>query len=265
LIHLDGQPRRVIGVLPREFWFRSPALEIWTLLPDLSRPDPELRLVNAVGRLKPGSTLEGARDELQTIAFRTSRFRGGAFRVVPLARSLRPTLQLPLLSFLAGSLLALGMAVIQFARSWDRKRRPQCEALRYCGFFPVKAALLLGVMTALAAELAAHNALSLHPSKFWLSLLIDWASVLGTLLLLRWAILDQSRRCPVCLRRLGVPVSSGSWGSSLLEPVSTEMLCDQGHGALRFGESHTTLGEIHRWIAMEDSWRELLASEDKPK
>jgi hypothetical protein len=250
-------------VLPKEFWFRSPGLEVWTLLPDLSRPDPELQLVNAVGRLKPSSTLETTREELQTIAFQTSRFRGGAFRVAPLARSLRPTLQLPLLSFLAGSLLALGIAAVQFARTRGRKRKSQREALRYWGFFPVKTALVLGVMTAFGAEMAAHNALSLHPSKFWLSMLIDWASVLGTMLVVRWVILDHSRRCPVCLRRLGVPVSSGSWSSSLLEPVSTEMLCDQGHGALRFGESHSTLGEIHRWIAMEDSWRELLASRDK--
>jgi len=69
----------------------------------------------------------------------------------------------------------------------------------------------------------------------------------------------------VALRRLGVPVSSGMWGSSLLDPASTEMLCDQGHGSLRFGESHGTFGEIRRWITMDDSWCELFAAEKRDR
>jgi len=191
------------------------------------------------------------------------RFRGGAFRVAPLGRSLRPTLQLLVLSFGAGMLLALGIALVQFLRSWLQRGDSPREALRYWAFFPVKAFLLLGLLAGMGAELAARNALMLHPSKFALGLVIDWASVLATLLVLRWAILDQSRRCPVCLRRLALPVSSGSWSSALFEPATTELLCDQGHGSLWYGEAPTTLGAIRRWINLEDSWRELLTPEDK--
>ncbi|MCC7174768.1 MAG: ABC transporter permease [Bryobacterales bacterium] len=260
---LEGAPARVAGVLPPGFWFRSHGAGVWTLLPDLSRPDPALRLVNAVGRMAPGVTEDSVRAELQQIAWSTSRFRGGAVRVTRLSTWLRPTLLTLLLSFLVGTVLALTIALIQFLRSWLQRGDAPWEALRYWAFFPLKTFLLLALMTVAGAELAARNALALQASKFVVSLVVDWASVLVTVLVVRWAILDQSRRCPVCLRRLALPVSSGSWGSSIFEPATTELLCDQGHGSLWYGEAPTTLGEIRRWIKLEDSWRELLGREDK--
>ena len=51
-----------------------------------------------------------------------------------------------------------------------------------------------------------------------------------------WVFDDQRRRCPVCLRLLARPVTMGSW-SSMFEPVTTEFLCDEGHGALSLAES----------------------------
>ncbi|HSW49851.1 MAG TPA: ABC transporter permease, partial [Bryobacteraceae bacterium] len=257
-ITLDGQEMQIAGVLPAGFWFRSRELEVWTLLPDLSRADPATRLVGTVGRLRPGVGLAEARSELEAIAWRSSRFRGGAFRVVPLSQSLRPSLQFINFSFVVGSLLAAGIACVQFLRSWRGRRHGSGELWRYWLFFAAKPTVLLAVTAFVGVELAARNVLALHaPYRFALSLLIDWASVLAALLLLRWAILDQSRRCPVCVRRLGMAVTSGSWGSSFIEPASTELLCDQGHGALRVSNSHSTLGEIRRWVALEDSWREL--------
>lgn len=73
---------------------------------------------------------------------------------------------------------------------------------------------------------------------------------------LLWNFDDQRRRCPVCLRRLAMPVSMGSWASTL-EPVTTELLCDDGHGSLSVPESD--LGESDRWTSLDASWRELFA------
>jgi hypothetical protein len=69
-----------------------------------------------------------------------------------------------------------------------------------------------------------------------------------------WVFDDQRRRCPVCLRRLARPVTMGSW-ASMFEPVTTEFLCDEGHGALSLAESE--LGEGDRWVSLDASWREL--------
>ena len=69
-----------------------------------------------------------------------------------------------------------------------------------------------------------------------------------------WVFDDQRRRCPICLHRLARPVTMGSW-ASMFEPVTTEFLCDEGHGALRLAESE--LGEGDRWVSLDASWREL--------
>jgi hypothetical protein len=69
-----------------------------------------------------------------------------------------------------------------------------------------------------------------------------------------WVFDDQRRRCPECLRRLARPVTMGSWGS-MFEPVTTEFLCDEGHGALSLAESE--IGEGDRWVSLDASWREL--------
>jgi|GEM_PF-1713467 len=261
---VEDRTVEIVGVLQADFWFRSPEIKVWTILPDLTRSAPETRLVYAVGRLRPPHTPEEARAELQRIAFSTSRFRGGAFRVVPLSRAFSPELQIVLLSFFACSALAVIFAAVQLMRTWLRGRcGSRLETLRYWAFFPAKTVLLLAGSALLAVELYCRVALAIAPSKFTLGMLIDWGYILAAMFILRWASLDQSRRCPVCLRRLAIPATSGSWGSALLEPFSTELLCDQGHGALRFSEIHTALGEIRRWVAMDDSWRELTASSEE--
>ena len=257
-ITLDGRTCRVIGILPPGFWFKSRSLSVWSLLPDFAPADQAPRLVDAVGRLRPGVTLETARAELESIARRTSRFQGGALRVVPLQQSLRSVVQFIFGVLVVGVTLALGIAVIQAARSWPKQRDSRGEILRYWALFFVKSALLLAGSALFCAELSARNALGLHSSKFFVSLLADWASLLGTLLIFRWAILDQGRRCPACLRRLAMPVTLGSWSSPLLEPAATELLCDEGHGSLQLSDAHTTLGEIRRWITLDDSWRDLV-------
>jgi hypothetical protein len=69
-----------------------------------------------------------------------------------------------------------------------------------------------------------------------------------------WCLADQRRRCPVCLQLLALPVSMGSW-ASVLEPATTESLCEMGHGSLSVPEAG--MDATDRWIAMDASWREL--------
>jgi len=51
-VTLDGQPRIVIGVMPRGFWFPDPSVRVWTTVP----LNPESRSWNStlVGRVAPG-------------------------------------------------------------------------------------------------------------------------------------------------------------------------------------------------------------------
>jgi hypothetical protein len=58
----------------------------------------------------------------------------------------------------------------------------------------------------------------------------------------------------VCLQLLTMPVSFGSW-SSVLDPATTELVCDSGHGSLTFPETDGGLRD--RWTNLDPSWSEL--------
>ncbi len=79
-----------------------------------------------------------------------------------------------------------------------------------------------------------------------------YPAALGSALI--WITRDEVRRCPVCQHRLEMPVSVGSW-SSVFEPPATELLCAEGHGSLLLPDAEDTAGR--RWIALDDSWRQL--------
>ena len=123
---------------------------------------------------------------------------------------------------------------------------------RYGLFFFAKTALVLAAVPLLWIEL--------NPVLRWLrppgelSLLLTavlsrFAFILAFVWSLGWCFDDQRRRCPVCLRRLSMPVRIGSW-SSVFDPVTTEVMCEDGHGTLE-------LGAPDRWVKLDESWQEL--------
>ncbi len=63
-----------------------------------------------------------------------------------------------------------------------------------------------------------------------------------------WIVTDQRQRCPICLRRLALPVTIGSW-ASVFDPATTEMLCEEGHGSLCVAETATA--QEDRWITFD--------------
>ena len=72
-ILLDGERYTVVGVLPADFRFGSPELELWA---PLSRSGTELRSsrpLEVLGRMRPGVTIDRARAELVSIARRLAQ------------------------------------------------------------------------------------------------------------------------------------------------------------------------------------------------
>jgi hypothetical protein len=75
-------------------------------------------------------------------------------------------------------------------------------------------------------------------------------------------IWDQTYRCRVCLRRLRMPVQTGSW-SHMLEfgrPV-IEYICAYGHGSLTVPAVRVFGLELPRWRPSKGMWRELMDAE----
>ena len=96
-----------------------------------------------------------------------------------------------------------------------------------------------------------------------------------TLLVLLWFLLctgalyvviwDQRYRCRVCLRRLRMPVETGSWSRMLqFGRPRIEYICPYGHGTLREDELQISGLENPEWTPhSDDFWDELCASASK--
>jgi hypothetical protein len=75
-------------------------------------------------------------------------------------------------------------------------------------------------------------------------------------------VYDQRYRCRVCLRRLRMPVETGSRGFMLqMGRPRTEYICPYGHGTLKQEEFQTSSLENPEWTAHTgDMWDELYAA-----
>jgi len=81
-----------------------------------------------------------------------------------------------------------------------------------------------------------------------------------------WLIIwDQRYRCRTCLRRLRMPVQTGSWTHVLLGAPRTEYICTYGHGTLKVAELQITGRTQPDWEPHEDMWKELISQDDSKK
>ena len=110
-------------------------------------------------------------------------------------------------------------------------------------FFGLKIALILpiviGSVSLISVNLQAHGLMA--------------ASLIG----FRWAVVDQRRRCPVCLRLLSNPTRIGGPSRTFLEWYGTELICGQGHGLLYVPEIPSSCYSIQRWQHLDPSWSSL--------
>lgn len=81
------------------------------------------------------------------------------------------------------------------------------------------------------------------------------------------AIWDQRRRCRICLRRLIMPMATGSWGNMLtIGRPRTEWICPFGHGTLRIEELQITGKHTPDWEPHDDNiWKELESYHQAPR
>jgi hypothetical protein len=128
---------------------------------------------------------------------------------------------------------------------------------RYWIFFLLKTAMAAAGPALLWVEGGAKLRAHLDPE--WFRLIVGGLVCAAALVIvfcrsIVWCVADQRVRCPVCLRRLAMPVSLGS-SSSVLDPAKTELLCSAGHGSLSMDDSDS--GEGDRWTALDETWQSL--------
>jgi hypothetical protein len=91
-----------------------------------------------------------------------------------------------------------------------------------------------------------------------LALMLVFLLFAGALYLAVW---DQRYRCRVCLRRLRMPIATGSWSQILLfGRPQIEYICPYGHGTLREDDLHISGMSSAEWTPhSDDIWAELTA------
>jgi hypothetical protein len=136
--------------------------------------------------------------------------------------------------------------------------------VRYYAFLLSKSALALLPAAAVWVVLT-ESALPGGPR--WLAVGVRPTATLVFLMLcaamMWWSLVDQRLRCPICFRRLRMPVSLGTFGSILFDLPATEYICTHGHGTLHVPEPRTNELEPTRWRPHGDVWEELLAPAKK--
>jgi hypothetical protein len=140
--------------------------------------------------------------------------------------------------------------------------------MRYWGYFAGKLVAGAGIMWALLALLNfsippgpcfGQYCFPRFPYNLAYTLLAGGWFLLccGTLYLI---ILDQRYRCRVCLRRLRMPIETGSWSRMLqLGRPRIEYICTYGHGTLAEPELQISGHENSEWTQHAEYWEELCA------
>ena len=171
-IQLDDRPYEIVGVMPTGFRFVQEDVDLWTAAQlDRNRPwrETEGRIINVVGRLAAGATIDAGRSEMEAIARRLAAiytFNGNtSVTVTPLREVLTGQVRTSVLVLFAGvgvllAIACFNVASMLLARSASRQREIAIRASLGAGRWAiarsmlVESLLLAGVGGALGLGLA---------------------------------------------------------------------------------------------------------------
>jgi len=113
--------------------------------------------------------------------------------------------------------------------------------VRLWSFFAVKVTLTATIVFFGILDVGSASAVEIRPHGL----------LVGFVLAFRWAIQDQRRRCPMCLRRLTNPIRFGGPSHAFLDWYGTEFICAAGHGMMHVPEIPTSCYPEPRWVPLD--------------
>lgn len=252
IIRIGGRQVQVAGIAPPETVRLPGQADLWILESEtLLALTPPMRNGFVMALLSPLAQARMERDAIDISTFEASgedpEFRG---------ITLRPEDGGPTSLYLFALLLAvLALPAItstfQSETSFASHQPSLRTRAKRWAFMAAKLALVAGLGYCGGLDLAYWHVAQYSPSA---ELVQFAASFLLCLFGLRWAIVDQSRRCPVCLRRVTHPAQVGIASCNFLGWNGTEMICTGGHALLHVPSLPTSWFSRQRWMYLDTSW-----------
>jgi hypothetical protein len=159
-------------------------------------------------------------------------------------------------AFLAFLALPAVTSVSMAESSFSSHRATWQARVSRSGFLAAKIALLLPGVYFISLDLAYANAAAESAWPQYIQLVSSFCLCLFGM---RWILLDQRRRCPVCLRRVTHPARVGDASRTFLAWNGTEMICTAGHTLLHVPGLPTSWFGAPRWLYLDNSWEFLFA------
>jgi hypothetical protein len=255
LISVGGRETRVVGVAPERTWKLPGKPDAWLLEPDNQISD--YTKGHVVAHLTGEGRAKMWADRVDVTVFNTDHseqdFLGVAFNEqTPGPREIyRFAVLLALLALPAITSVSLG----EFSVSSHRPPWPK-RILRWA-YFAAKLALLLPIANFASLDVAYWHASQHSSASEYVQLLVTF---LICLFGIRWALLDQRQRCPVCLKKVAHPAQVGLASRTFLAWNGTELICTGGHTLLHVPGLPTSWFATQRWLYLDASWDFLFAA-----
>jgi hypothetical protein len=252
---VDGQQVILAGIVEDEYWRLPGKTDAWLLEDDkhLSALQPDAEgyvLAHAAPSVFPGdgdgrrrmyaARKDGSYDwfACESLSQRTRQpFSVFLFALLLACLALPATTSLPLGDYPVNS-----------------NHVPWTTRVRRWAFLALKFVLIVPLVYFASFDLAyASSSLSVDAPE-----LIELSSAFcGLLFAFRWALRDQRKRCPVCLRTLTNPARVGQFSRNFLAWNGTELVCLSGHGLLHVPDLSTSWFGSQRWLYLDPSWTGL--------
>jgi hypothetical protein len=257
VMKLGGRSLRIAGVAPAGVWQLPDHPDLWILEPDstLGRGSQSVsgRVIGLLSRLGQAEVPE----ERFSIWANSTEDSEADYRGVRFApRASGPWAIFVFAVFLA--VLALPAITSVFQSESNFASHPptfKTRAKRWI-FLVLKLCLVAALAYFAAVDIAYGAFADYSPSAEFLQFAVGFTIALFGF---RWAIIDQSRRCPVCLRCVTHPARVGIASCNFLSWNGTEMICTGGHALLHVPSLPTSWFSRQRWMYLDTSWGFLFA------
>ncbi len=236
MLQVAGRTMRVAAVLPADFLRLPGRVDVWLLAEE---PPPEAKGF-VIAELKP-PLFNGGTARPRRLSVADENGDDQPFYYQALAEKSPPAV-IAFLAVVGVSCILLPVTTTLSLGEYSGRRARQRL------FFWTKIGLILVIVFCVSRFVSNYR---------WSGGGAVQLLIASCVLAFRWALIDQRRRCPVCLRLVCNPVRVGQVSMRFLGWSGTEFMCVRGHGLLHVPEFPTSWFSTQRWLYLDASWSGL--------